>query len=136
MCDRTICLLRLLNVWVDDMKLSLGRQKLSCPMQHYISLYDGCFAFLLFCENCLTTLLFAQDHLQSLVDLQKLVDSVIDSTAHPHAIDGQKLSRPLQSGDGDADMHKGTANQPPAAHFASNSVDIVQLLQVGCLGVD
>lgn len=81
-------------------------------------------------------LLFAQEHLQSLVDLQKLVDSVIDSTTHPHAIDGQKLSTPLQSADDDADMHKDTANQPQAAHFASNSVDIVQLLQVGSLGVD
>lgn len=70
-----------------------------------------------------------QEHLQSLVDLQKLVDSVIDSTTHPHAIDGQKLSTPLQSADDDADMHKDTANQPQAAHFASNSVDIVQLLQ-------
>ncbi len=91
---------------------------------------------MLFYKKCLTALLFAQEHLQSLVDLQKLVDSVIDSTTHPHAIDGQKLSRPLQSADDDADMHKGTANQPQAAHFASNSVDIVQLLQVGCLGVD
>lgn len=79
---------------------------------------------------------FAQEHLQSLVDLQKLVDSVIDSTTHPHAIDGQKLSRHLQSADDDADMHKGTADQPQAAYFASNSIDIVQLLQVGCLGAD
>ncbi|KAL0045599.1 hypothetical protein WJX82_010928 [Trebouxia sp. C0006] len=70
-----------------------------------------------------------QEHLQSLVDLQKLVDSVIDSTTHPHAIDGQKLSRHLQSADDDADMHKGTADQPQAAYFASNSIDIVQLLQ-------
>ncbi|DBA75138.1 TPA: hypothetical protein ACH3X1_010457 [Trebouxia sp. C0004] len=70
-----------------------------------------------------------QEHLQSLVDLQKLVDSVIDSTTHPHAIDGQKLSRPLQSADDDANMRKGTANQQQAAHFAANSVDIVQLLQ-------
>ena len=95
----------------------------------------GEIAFYCFALKCLTSLLFAQEHLQSLVDLQKLVDSVIDSTTHPHAIDGQKLSR-LQSADDDTDMHKGTANQPQAAHFVSNSVDIVQLLQVGCLGVD
>lgn len=93
-------------------------------------------SLLLFSKKCLTMLSFAQEHLQSLVDLQKLVDSVIDSNTHPHAIDGQKLSRPLQSADDDADMHKGIANQPQAAHFPSSSVDIVQLLQVGCLEVD
>ncbi|KAA6423937.1 MAG: hypothetical protein FRX49_05896 [Trebouxia sp. A1-2] len=71
-----------------------------------------------------------QEHLQSLVDLQKLVDSVLDGNTHPHAIDGQQLSEPLQAtANGDADMHKGSADQPQAAHFPSNSIDIVQLLQ-------
>lgn len=97
----------------------------------------GDVTFYCLAKKCLTTLLFAQEHLQSLVDLQKLVDSVLDGNTHPHAIDGQQLSEPLQAtANGDADMHKGSADQPQAAHFPSNSIDIVQLLQVGCLGVN
>ena len=68
-----------------------------------------------------------QDHLTSLQGLQKLVDSVIDSSRHPHAVDGQQLQCIQAAAVGNmakADAPNATTGAVP------EGIDIVQLLQV------
>lgn len=68
-----------------------------------------------------------QDHLTSLQGLQKLVDSVVDSSCHPHAVDGQRLQCMQAAAVGNtvkADAPSATAATVP------EGIDIVQLLQV------
>ena len=84
-------------------------------------------ALLLF--GCVVTLTCVQEHLQSLGSLQKLVDSLIDSTSHPHAIDGAVLCCTVLPAD-DTDVEGDTDKVPQAAQPVASGVDIVQLLQV------
>lgn len=79
--------------------------------------------------GCIVTLTCVQEHLQSLGSLQKLVDSLIDSTSHPHAIDGAALCCSVLPAD-DTDVEGDADKLPQAAQPNACGVDIVQLLQV------
>ena len=67
-----------------------------------------------------------QEHLHSLVGLRQLVDSIIDSTNHPHAVDGHQLCRPV-SARHDTQVSQSRGQEQQAA---SSNVDVVSLLQV------
>lgn len=83
-------------------------------------------ALLLF--GSVVTLTCVQEHLRSLGSLQKLVDSLIDSTSHPHAIDGAALCCSVLPAD-DTVVEDDTDTVSQAAQSVAG-VDIVQLLQV------